>query len=64
MYIFAIVVKSESDPSSKSLNSPLDICSLVIGGSGDICAALLWSTLKRMVLTCRGVSIVSENPWN
>ena len=32
-------------------------------GKGGSRAALLWSALNRMVLTCSGVRVVSVNPY-
>ena len=64
MDLVTMVERSYSDSSSKSFSSPFHICSLVIEGRGGICAAFLWSALKRTVLACSGVVMVSENLWN
>ena len=34
-----------------------------MGGKGGFRAALLWSALSNMVLACRGIKVVSVNPW-
>ena len=34
-----------------------------MGGKGGFRAALLQSALSKMVLACKGVKVVSVNPW-